>query len=192
MPRRWVLVAALRALAGLCLVGIATAGVARADVSDPRPGQWSGGAGAGFLANAPDGAELGLAGHAEYSVTRRLSAGPLVQYAGVGNDFLIGLSAQARYRWRVPAGGRLGLVVQGGIGFVWADIEDADSGAAATFSSFLIPVGVGLDYAVTPRVAITADLLLNFTSLGERVSAGSRDVDLHTSVMPALFLGVRF
>jgi hypothetical protein len=75
---------------------------------------------------------------------------------------------------------------------VWADIEDADSGAAATFSSFLIPVGVGLDYAVTPRVAITADFLLNFTSLGERVSAGSRDVDLHTSVMPALFLGVRF
>jgi hypothetical protein len=33
---------------------------------------------------------------------------------------------------------------------------------------------------------------VNFTSLGEHVRAGGREVDLHTNVMPGLFLGVRF
>ncbi len=58
--------------------------------------------------------------------------------------------------------------------------------------SFLIPLGVGLDYAVTPRLAITADFLLNFTSLGDNVRVGGATVDLHTNVMPAFYLGVRF
>jgi hypothetical protein len=50
----------------------------------------------------------------------------------------------------------------------------------------------GIDYAVTERLAITADFLLNFTSLGETVRAGGREFDLHTNVMPALYLGIRF
>jgi Outer membrane protein beta-barrel domain len=187
-----VLILALRALAMLSLASVAAAGLAHADVKDPRPRQWSGGAAVGFLGNTPDGAEFGLAGHAEYFLTQRLSVGPLIQYAGAGNDTLLGLSAQARYRWDILASGKVKLVVQGGIGVMWADIEDTDSGAADTDTSFVIPVGVGLDYAVTARIAITADLLVNVTSLGERVSVGGRQVDLHTNVMPGLFLGVRF
>ncbi|MGH7390181.1 MAG: hypothetical protein ACREM3_12105 [Candidatus Rokuibacteriota bacterium] len=56
----------------------------------------------------------------------------------------------------------------------------------------MIPVGVGLDYAVTRRVAVTAEFLLNFTSLGEDVRAEGREFDLHTNVMPGFYLGVRF
>jgi hypothetical protein len=59
-------------------------------------------------------------------------------------------------------------------------------------ASFVIPLGIGVDYAVTPRVALTADFILSLTSLGEVVSVGGRDVDLRTSVIPGLFLGVRF
>ena len=84
------------------------------------------------------------------------------------------------------------LVLQGGLGFVRAGIKDTDSGTANTYGSFLIPTGVGIDYAVTERLAITADFLLNFTSLGETVRAGGREFDLHTNVMPALYLGIRF
>jgi hypothetical protein len=183
---------ALRTMAGLALLAMTAGGVAHADVGDSRPGQWSGGAGIGFLANSLDGPEFGLAAHADYFLAPRFSAGPLVQYAGGGNDNLVGVSAQAKYWWSILASGKVKLVVQAGIGVVWADIEDTDSGASGTFTSFLVPVGVGLDYAVTPRVALTADLVVNFTSLGEQVRAGGREVDLHTNVMPGLYLGVRF
>jgi hypothetical protein len=56
----------------------------------------------------------------------------------------------------------------------------------------LIPIGVGVDHAVSPGLVLTADLLLNFTSVGETVLAGGREFDLHTNIMPALYLGVRF
>jgi hypothetical protein len=183
------------ALSVLFLVGMTgLSGLACADVDVLRPGQWSGGAGVGFLANTPDGvAEFGLKGHADYFWTPNLSVGPLAQYAGVGNDFMFGLSAQAKYWWDIPGTGRLAkLVVQGGIGFVRAGIEDSDSGVTDTYGSFLIPVGIGVDYALTRQIALTAEVLVNFTSLGENVRVGGRDVDLHTNVMPGLYLGVRF
>ncbi|HSF06093.1 MAG TPA: outer membrane beta-barrel protein [Methylomirabilota bacterium] len=184
----------LRTLAVSWLAGLVLCGLAHADVTDLKPGRWTGGAGVGFLADTPDGdVEFALKGHAEYFVMPRLSVGPLAQYGGAGDDFLFGLSAQARYWWDIPGASNVfKLVVQGGIGFVRAGIKDRDSGVADTYTSFLIPVGVGLDYAVSKQVAVTADFLLNFTSLGEEVRVGGREVDLHTNVMPGLYFGVRF
>jgi hypothetical protein len=45
---------------------------------------------------------------------------------------------------------------------------------------------------VTRTVAVTVDFVLNLTSLGEDARVGGREVDLHTNVMPGLYLGVRF
>jgi hypothetical protein len=169
------------------------AGLAHADVSDLKPGGWSGGAGAGFLTNTPDGVEFAANGHVDYFLARSVSVGALGQFAGGGNDSIFGVSAQLKYWWDIPGTrSRAKLVIQGGIGFVYADIDDADSGAADTDGSFLIPVGVGFDYAVTRRVAVTAELVLNFTSLGDTVRVQGREVDLHTIVMPGFYLGVRF
>jgi hypothetical protein len=42
---------------------------------------------------------------------------------------------------------------------------------------------------VTPD---TIDFILSVTSLGDLVSAGGREVDLRTNVIPGFFLGVRF
>ena len=176
----------------LSVASLIAAGAAHGDVSDPRPGRWSGGAGVGFLANTPDGPEFGLAGYADYFVAPRLSVGPLVQYGGVGNDVVAAVSFQAKRWWSILARGNARLVVQGGIGVIVADITDADTGAADTDTSFVVPLGIGVDYAVSPRVAVTADFILNVTSLGEVVSAGGRQVDLHTNVIPGFFLGVRF
>jgi hypothetical protein len=178
----------------MLLVGLtATSQPAGADATDPTPGRWSGGAGVGFWVNTPDGVEFGLEGHADYFWTRHVSVGPLAQYAGAGNDRIFGLSVQAKRWWVVPNTRRPARVaVQGGIGFVRADIEDADTGAADVSGSFLVPVGIALDYAVTRNVAVTVALLLNLTSLGERVRVGGREVDLRTDAMPALYLGVRF
>jgi len=182
------------ALSIFALVGSSeVSGPAYAYVRTSKPGQWSGGAGVGFLSGTPDGIEFALAGHADYFVIPPFSVGPLVQFAGGGNDLVLGVSAQAKYWWSIPGTrGLARVVVQGGIGFVWADIEDSDSGAAGTYGSFLVPLGVGFDYAVTHAVAVTVDFILNLTSLGENARVGGREVDLHTNVMPGLYLGVRF
>jgi hypothetical protein len=177
------------------LAGMIVSGLAYADVNDLRPGQWSGGAGVGFLGGTPDGAaEFVLNGHADYFLTQSFSVGPVAQYAGAGNDVLFGLSAQAKFWLDIPGSRNLAkLVVQGGIGFVRAGIKASELGGAAdTYASFLLPVGVGVDYTVTKRLAVTADFLLNFTSLGATVRAGGREFDFHTNVMPGLYLGVRF
>jgi hypothetical protein len=49
-----------------------------------------------------------------------------------------------------------------------------------------------VDFTVSKQVAVTADLLLNITSLGETVQAAGRIFDLHTNLMPGLYFGVRF
>lgn len=184
---------ALGLLGVLLLAGLIVSRVAEAETDGLRPGQWSGGVGAGFLANTPDGMEPAFRGHIDYFLRPRFALGLLGQHAGAGgNDSVISASIQAKYWWDIPGARRVRLVLQGGLGFVWADIEDDDTGVADTYRSFLIPIGIGVDYAVTPRVALTAELLLNLVSLGENVRIGGRDVDLHTNLMPGFYLGVRF
>jgi hypothetical protein len=180
-------------LSVLSLAGIIVPGLADADVDDLRPGQWSGGVGVGFLTNTPDGVEFALKGHVDYFPVRGFSVGLLGQGTLGGNDHVSGLSAQAKYWWDISVTRRvLKAVVQGGIGFVGAGIDDTDSGVSDTYTSFLIPIGIGLEYTVTERIAATAEFLVNFTSLGENVRAGGREVDLYTNIMPGLYLGVRF
>lgn len=184
---RWCLVVPL-------FLSLPVSAPSSAGAADLGQGNWSGGAGIGFMSNTPDGiAELALSGHADYALTEQFSVGPLAQYAGAGNDVLFGLSAQAKYRITLPsADGRTTFLLQGGLGFIRAGITDTDSRTSNTFASFLIPVGIGLEHQVSSRLAVTADLLLNFTSLGTTVRTGGREFDLHTNVMPALYLGVRF
>jgi hypothetical protein len=193
MQRPSALVLVLLTLSVLSLAGIAVPGLADADVNDLRPGQWSGGVGAGFLTNTPDGVEFALKGHVDYFAIRGFSVGLLGQATLGGNDHVLGLSVQAKFWWDIPGTRDLvKVVVQGGIGFVGAYIDDTDSGVSDTYTSFVIPVGTGIEYTVTERIAATAEFLLNFTSLGENVRAGGREVDLHTHVMPGFYLGVRF
>jgi hypothetical protein len=193
MQRPSALVLGLLMLSVLSLPGIIVPGLADADVKDLRPGRWSGGVGTGFLANTPDGVEFALKGHVDYFPTRGFSVGLLGQGTLGGNDHVFGLSVQAKYWWDISVTRHaVKAVVQGGIGFVGADIDDTDSGVSDTYTSFLIPVGIGIEYTVTERIAATAEFLVNFTSLGENVRVGGREVDLYTNVMPGFYLGVRF
>ena len=79
---------------------------------------------------------------------------------------------------------------QGGLGFVQAGIKDTDSGIAKHLGFVPNPLGVGIDYAgyaVNQRLALTADFVINLTSLGETVRAGGQELDLHTNVMQAFY-----
>ncbi|GKS65065.1 hypothetical protein YTPLAS72_23690 [Nitrospira sp.] len=163
------------------------------DPTDGGMGRWSGGTGVGFLAGTPDGVEFALNGHLDYFIAEDISIGPLVQYAGAGDDFLFGLTAQGKYWWAIPGtDNQTKLVLQGGIGFVRAGVREPDIGFGNTYSSFLIPLGIGVDHAVTEQVSVTADFMVNITALGQDVRVAGREVDFHTNVMPGLYFGVRF
>jgi len=156
-------------------------------------GRWSGGTGIGFLGGTPDGVEFALNGHLNYFISEDISIGPLVQYAGAGDDFLFGLTVQGKYWWAIPdTNNQTKLVLQGGIGFARAGVREPEIGFGDTYSSFLIPLGIGVDHAVSEQVSLTADFMLNITALGQNVRAAGQEVDFHTNVMPGLYFGVRF
>ncbi len=167
--------------------------VSAQNTDNGQMGRWSGGTGIGFLAGTPDGVELALNGHLDYFMQEDFSIGPLVQYAGAGDDFLFGLTVQGKYWWAIPGmNNQTKLVLQGGIGFARAAVREPEIGFGDTYGSFLIPLGAGVDHAVNNKVSLTADFLLNITALGQNVRVAGKEVDFHTNVMPGLYFGVRF
>src|SRR5207249_9799172 len=107
--------------------------------------QWNLGISGGLLGNTPDGTAVALNADAEHVVGPHFSLGPLAQLAFTSNLFQLGLSGQAKY-WidisRILTGTRMN--VQGGIGIVHANFLTADT-------SWLIPLGAGLDYQLWSR-----------------------------------------
>ena len=140
---------------------------------------WSGGTSIGFLSNTPDGTSLALNVHADRFVHRNVSFGPLLQLGFTEDLTQVGFSGQSKYWIDLPdTDNRARLVLQAGIGFVHADYRRDDT-------SWLIPLGIGFDYAVTKTVSLTTTFLLNFTDL--ETGPGT-----HTNVMPGLTFGIRF
>lgn len=162
-------------LAGLLVGG--WEGAARA--ADPAPGTWTVGGGIGFLANTPDDTAFAFNLNVDRFLTQHWSVGPLLQMGFTGDMVQTGFSGQGKYWMDIPGmSNRLKLVMQAGIGFVHSDYRDGDT-------SWLIPIGVGLDYKVDDSVTLTSTFLLNFTDLDTGRGTGS-------SVMPGLTFGFRF
>jgi len=150
-----------------------------ANAADPKTGTWSGGGAIGFLADTPDGTALALNLNLDYFLNRDVSVGPLFQLAATGDLSQVGFSGQGKFWIDLPGvEHRAKLTLQGGIGFLNSDLVQSDT-------SWLIPVGIGLDYKLNPKISLTTTFLLNFTD----IETGRRK-DAH--VMPGLTFGVRF
>ena len=148
------------------------------DAALPRADAWSGSTAIGFLDNTPDGTAFARNFHAEYFLNHQISVGPLAQLAVTEDLFQFGLSGQAKYWLDLPGfDKRLKMNLQGGLGFLHADIQRSDT-------SFLIPISAGLDFSLNQQVRLTSTFLLNFTS----VDMG-RGTD--ANVMSGLTFGVR-
>ncbi|WP_447972808.1 hypothetical protein [Nitrospira sp. Kam-Ns4a] len=161
------------------LVSIGPAGGTVVRAADPAAGTWTAGGAIGFLGNAPDNTAFALNLHVDRFLNQHVSVGPLLQMAFTGDMTQTGLSGQGKYWLDLPGtSNRLKLVMQAGIGFVHSDFRNSDT-------SWLIPLGVGLDYKVDETVTLTSTFLLNFTDLDTGRGTGS-------SVMPGLTFGVRF
>ena len=91
----------------------------------------------------------------------------------------VGFSGQAKYWIDIPdTNNRAKLVLQGGLGFIHSDFFRDDT-------SWLIPIGAGLDFSVSQTVSLTTNFLLNFTDPDTGAGTGA-------NVMPGLTFGVRF
>jgi hypothetical protein len=175
MPNaKWLLISF-----GIVSVLLACPSPGRADVLEPKSGEWTFGGGIGFLGATPSGTAWALNARADNFLNRNFSVGPLMQVAFTGALTQIGISGQAKFWSVVPdTDNRLKIVGQAGLGFLHADRLNSDT-------SFLIPIGIGLDYAVSRSLALTADFLINFTDIDT-----GKGRDAH--VMPGLTFGVRF
>ena len=150
-----------------------------ANAGDPKTGTWSGGGAIGFLSDTPDGTAFAVNLNADYFVNRNVSLGPLLQLAATGDLSQLGFSGQGKFWIDLPGtGNRAKLTLQGGIGFLHSDLFASDT-------SWLIPIGVGLDYSLSPKISWTTTFLLDFTDINT-----GRRMDAH--VMPGLTFGVRF
>jgi hypothetical protein len=158
-------------------IGLLSPCTAHAD--DPKAGTLSGGGAIGFLSNTPDGTAFAFNLNGDYFIHPNVSVGPLFQLAATGDMTQFGLSGQGKFWIDLPGTEhKAKLTLQGGIGFVHSDFFESDT-------SWLIPFGVGLDYAISPKVSLTATFLLNFTDLDTGGGTGAH-------VMPGLTFGVRF
>lgn len=167
---RWTLAA------GLAIALTACFGSGCADAAEPSPGAWTGGAGVGFLGNTADGTAFAVNMNVERFINRSFSVGPLLQFGVTGDLTQVGVSGQVKYWMDLSKG--LKLTAQGGLGFVHTDFRGSDT-------SFLIPIGVGFDYALNRNVSATATFLLNLTDIDTGVGA-------RPHVMPGLTFGFRF
>lgn len=142
-------------------------------------GRWTAGSSMGFLGSTPDGTALALNGNVNYHVTDQFSVGPLVQ-VGVTDDMTqVGLSGQGKYGIPMPGTqGRGKFTLQGGMGFVHSDFLQDDT-------SWLVPLGVGYEYALESGVDLTATSLVNITDLHTGFGTGG-------DVMPGFAIGFRF
>ena len=146
---------------------------------EPRAGRWTVGGGIGFLAETPDDVAVAMNGNADCFINESFSIGPLLQLAFTGDFMQIGFSGQGKYWIDLPnTDGRARMNLQAGIGFVHADFLNDDT-------SWLIPLGIGLDYALNPKVSLTGTFLLDFTNLDTGAGTGA-------DVMPGVSFGVRF
>ena len=144
----------------------------------PQVGQWAVGSGVGVLGETPDGLALAWNGHADYFITDRVSVGPLLQLAFTDELTQVALSGQLKHRLAQLDGGRGAVTLQGGMGVVHADVRRGDT-------SWIVPLGVGMEYALSPRATLTSTFLVNFTDVDP---GAGREAD----VMPGVTIGMQF
>ncbi len=136
----------------------------------------------GFSGGTIDGTALAVGISGDYPVAPHVSIGPLIQLGVTDDLFQIGVSAQVKLTLDLPDVPELKPQLQAGIGFIHADLDFGPFSADDT--SWLIPIGMGLEYRAAKNLYFNTTLLFNVTDLN---IAGKSD-DLHVT----WFVGLRF
>src|SRR5512136_1772085 len=121
MTKRGLWFAASLVLGVLLFSAVAEAQQVPASVS--RAGRFVFGAGLGLQANTVDDTAFALGLSGDYFFTNNFSIGPLMQFGMTGDLFQFGLSAQAKYTFDLPRVPELKPHLEGGIGFLYANLD---------------------------------------------------------------------
>jgi opacity protein-like surface antigen len=132
-----------------------------------RAGRFVFGAGLGVHADTPDGTAFAAGLGLDYHLTNNISIGPLMQFGATNDLFQFGLTAQAKYTFDLPQVPDLKPHVEGGIGFLHASLDRPRIGSKDD-TSFLIPLGVGVEYRLSPRLSLDTTAFFNFTDVTVR------------------------
>jgi hypothetical protein len=137
---------------------------AAAQGQERRTGQFTLGVDIGLQAATADATAFALGLSGDYFITHNFSVGPLLQFGFTDDLFQIGPTIQAKYTFDLPANPKLKLHLQGGIGFIHAEL-DRSVLPDTNETSFLIPLGFGGEYRLNRQISIGSTLLFNITDL---------------------------
>ena len=154
----------------LLLVALLVSTVAEAQQVPPsvsRAGRFVFGAGLGLQADTVDDTAFAVGLSGDYFFTNHLSIGPLMHFGLTSDLFQFGLSAQAKYTFDLPRVPELKPHLEGGIGFLYANLDRPGPGNKDD-TSFLIPLGVGVEYRLNPRLSLDTTAFFNFTDISVR------------------------
>ena len=139
---------------------------AAAQRQERRTGQFTLGVDIGLQAATADATAFALGLSGDYFITHNFSVGPLLQFGFTDDLFQIGPTIQAKYTFDLPANPKLKLHLQGGIGFIHAEL-DRSVLPDTNETSFLIPLGFGAEYRLNQQISIGSTVLFNITDLDD-------------------------
>ena len=128
---------------------------------------------------------LGL--NLDYYPDPNFSIGPMMQLSPMGDLFQISFAGVGRYHFRLNNG--INLVPFTGIGLIHADLDRGTGPGRIdrNDTSWLIPIGLSLEYQAVHNIALSSTLQVNLHDINLSPSLPQND---HTSI--ALLFGFRW
>ncbi len=133
---------------------------------ESRTGRFVVGADIGVQGGTADGTAFALGLRGDYFLTHNVSVGPLLQFGITDDLFQIAPTLQVKYTLDFPGNPNVTLHFEGGIGFIHADL-DRRGLPGVNDTSYLIPVGLGIEFKVDRNISIGSTLLFNFTDMDD-------------------------
>ncbi len=174
----------LRVLVAIALIAIVLAAGWTAPVH-AQENEWGFGTDVGFWAGTVDDTLFALSFSADYYFDRAFSLGPMVLFTPAGDLFQVAVAPVARYHIELRA---INIVPLAGIGFVYSDLERGQGAGRveASDTSYYIPLGVGIEWAATRKLALSSTLMVNLHGLDLGTGVGKDGTSL------AVMFGMRF
>lgn len=135
--------------------------------AEDRTGSFVFGGSLGLQADTVDDTAYAVGITGDYHLTHEFSIGLLLQMGFTDDLFQPGLTAQAKYTFDLMEIPKLKPHVQAGLGIIYADLDrrarrDEDD------VSFLIPLGIGVEYRLSKSISLDTTFLFNITNLNVR------------------------
>jgi len=173
-----------RVLVSMALMAIVLIGGWTAPVR-AQENEWGFGTDVGFWAETADDTLFALSFNADYYFDRAFSLGPMVLFTPAGDLFQVAVAAVARYHIDLKA---INVVPLAGIGFVHSELEQGQGASRVDVSdtSYYLPLGIGLEWPMTRKLAVSSTLLVNLHGLDFGSGVGKDGTSL------AVMFGMRF